>query len=310
MSESLGAVFETDATLDLLAARSVTASEDAVLDGLARLACAVDRDPLPEALPLSIRQVPQGRRCGWALSVSVAMVLASSGVAAAVSDDPLAPYHYVKDQVTRLATPRETSTGWDLLGARAVATTPHGSTGVERVLIQAPDEPRPPTVAGTTSVGHGTVRAPAKPQGTQRDSYPPADGAHDSGAGAPSQPAGGRQAPRDSASPKPTPGSPSYPRSPRLASWPSYPRSPRLASRPSYPRSPRLASRPSLPVSPVAPPPSGSASGGQPIAVTGGREGKTWTEPLDVWALLPTSRIMRQWVPTPSKSRKSSLSSG
>ena len=120
MSDFLSDVRATDTMLDLLATRQMTESEDAVLAGLACLACAVDQHPMPETLAPRARPVRPARKCGWALSVTAALTLASSGVAAAVTDDPLAPFHYVTNHLTRGHA--DAPSGWDLDGALRVSS--------------------------------------------------------------------------------------------------------------------------------------------------------------------------------------------
>lgn len=163
MSDSLSDLLLTDAELDLLARREGTASEDPALAGLACLARAVDEWPLPEILPGAVRRGRPVRKCGWALSMTAGLVLASSGVASAVADDPLAPLHYVRDHVTRLDPTRGAPNAWDFHGSGPVSSTMVSGAGVVRAghLAERGDGPAAASAPGAgTVLGYGRVRTP------------------------------------------------------------------------------------------------------------------------------------------------------
>lgn len=157
MSDFFSDVLATDAALDLLAARDVTDTEDAVLAGLACLACAVDEHPLPAPLEIVIRPPQQARKCGWALSVTVALTLASSGIAAASADDPLAPFHYLQHQLTwKQPSP---PSGWELDGLPPVPSVPSRVKTPPAAVTHQQDATD--LAAGAWTPGYGRVRVPA-----------------------------------------------------------------------------------------------------------------------------------------------------
>jgi hypothetical protein len=127
MSESLTDLLATDAQLDAIAARAADGPRDLVLAELALFAAALDDVPLPPVIlpaapPAAMSTVRKG---GWALSVTVALMVTSSGVAAAVSEDPLAPLHYVTTQVWKIGPHNGAKLpGWELDGAMPISTVP------------------------------------------------------------------------------------------------------------------------------------------------------------------------------------------
>ncbi len=149
MSDSLSELLETDAVLDLVASRADLTFDDAMLAGLSCLACAVDALPMPALVEDRVRPPRQSRTCGWALSASIALILASSGFAAAVADDPLAPVQYVKERMMTLTPPPE-ARGWDLDGTAVVRA--RRDSGAEDVT--------PAPAATGSAVPHGTAASP------------------------------------------------------------------------------------------------------------------------------------------------------
>ncbi len=126
MSDSLTELLATDAELDMIAARQNDGPRDLVLAELAMLAAALDDVPLPPVvLPVSRPAMSSVRKGGWALSVTVALMVTSSGVAAAVSEDPLAPLHYVTTHVWKMGPHnRGQMPGWALDGSMPISTVP------------------------------------------------------------------------------------------------------------------------------------------------------------------------------------------
>lgn len=162
MSDYLSDLLTTDAALDAVGSRTMSAYDDDILASLGCLACAVDEHPLPEPVEIPVRQPQQARKCGWALSVTVAMTLASGGVAAAVADDPLAPFHYVKDRF--LWSPSEAPAGWDLDGAPPVISMPirvdaigrlPDGTGLTHIRTTLPDDTGASGSGGLPTQGSG-----------------------------------------------------------------------------------------------------------------------------------------------------------
>lgn len=126
MSDSLVDLLATDAELDRIAARHDDGSRDLALVELAMLAAAVDDLPLPPVIP-GVKRPPMTsvRKGGWALSVTVALMVTSSGIAAAVSNNPLGPLHYVTTQMWNLG-PHDSGKlpGWEVDGAMPISTVP------------------------------------------------------------------------------------------------------------------------------------------------------------------------------------------
>lgn len=125
MSESIADLLRTEAELDLLGSRGVDRAEDDVLAGLASLVSAIDDRPLPTmVLELESASTPARKMC-WALAVTAALMITSSGVAAAVSDDPLAPLHYMTNHVLTVGPHAEGHLpGWDIDGSTPISTMP------------------------------------------------------------------------------------------------------------------------------------------------------------------------------------------
>lgn len=156
MSESLTELRATDAMLDLIAQRRLDDPADLVLAELGLLATAVDLVPLPAVAPCwSSPTRTSARKGGWALSVTVALMVTSSGVAAAVSENPLAPLHYVSNKLSDFG-PRTGGSvpGWDL----------HGSAPITAV--------RPVAAAGSNAVPHITVGAATGGRGSGSGAAP------------------------------------------------------------------------------------------------------------------------------------------
>jgi hypothetical protein len=139
MSDSLADLLATDAALDRIACREGDCS-DHILSELSLFAAALDDVALPPVVPGCARApMASVRKGGWALTVTVALMVTSSGVAAAVSDDPLGPLQYVTKQVMRIG-PHSGGKlpGWQLDGAMPITTVPgvghavHGAHGIAR----------------------------------------------------------------------------------------------------------------------------------------------------------------------------------
>ena len=128
MSDSLTDLLVTDAQLDMVAARELDDVHDLVLAGLALLAAAVDQTPLPPVIKKPSRPaMTNSRKGGWAFSVIVALMITSSGIAAAVSNDPLAPLHYVINHVWEIGPHNNGQLpGWELDGSMPISTSPLG----------------------------------------------------------------------------------------------------------------------------------------------------------------------------------------
>ncbi len=210
MSPTLDDLLATDAALDLIASREFSAGDDEVLTGLAALALAIDRPDVPaldlrsrpEILPAS-KGSSHVHRGGVALVATVAVVLSSSGVAAAMSGDALAPFHFVAKRILELGpSSGARNPGWDLDGMERVTTL--RSTGI-RTARSAGD------LGGTSSAAvpdrrdwlwygtiHGHSRSPGLGIGTHgigprvpgRDHSPSAHGGDPPGGGAPGTPSG------------------------------------------------------------------------------------------------------------------------
>lgn len=128
MSDSLTDLLVTDAALDVLAHREAPSGADLVLDPvlaeLASWAAAVDELPV-SPYPLPVMQPPMSnvRKGGWALTVTVALMVTSTGVAAAVSDDPMGPLSYVSHQFWKIGPHNSDKMPvWQLDGAMPIST--------------------------------------------------------------------------------------------------------------------------------------------------------------------------------------------
>jgi hypothetical protein len=154
MSDSLTDLLVTDAQLDMVAAREHDGVHDLVLAGLALLAAAVDHAPLPPVIKKPSRPaMTNSRKGGWALSVIVALMITSSGIAAAVSNDPLAPLHYVINHVWEIGPHNNGQLpGWELDGSMPISTSAlEGVHGPRVGRLSRPGR-------GTTQAGSGLVR--------------------------------------------------------------------------------------------------------------------------------------------------------
>lgn len=153
MSGSLTDLLATDAQLDRIGAREAHTANDHVLDTLAMLAGAVDEPGLPPLAATTTRQPParMTHKGSWALSLTVALMITSSGVAAAVSDDPLAPLHYVTNHIWDVGRLDDGQLpGWELGGSLPLSTLPDGL-----VQVRIIDEWSP---SGTTTSRGDRVR--------------------------------------------------------------------------------------------------------------------------------------------------------
>lgn len=304
MSDAMSDVLATDAALDLLASRELTAADDAVLEGLACLACAVDLRPIPAPVADPARPARQARKCGWALTVTIAMTLASSGVAAAVVNDPLAPYHFVQKHVATFVPQHGTPSEWSLDGSAAVSSAPArlrsddravtpGSRTARSLPADAAEvgSDRVPTAAAAASVpaAHRVPERGSSPANGNRQ-HPPA----------------ARQTPPKSPvghEPKAPIEEPIEDQRPPRTTAPPRPPHHRPVTPPISPISPgRHGGGSRLPVAPVPPPQPlqpGVPSPPSPVA------------PVTVagTSSAPTTRIMTTWVPTAPTSPRSSHSS-
>lgn len=303
MSDAMSDVLATDAALDLLASRELTAADDAVLEGLACLACAVDLRPIPAPVAGPARPARQARKCGWALTVTIAMTLASSGVAAAVVNDPLAPYHFVQKHVATFVPQHGTPSEWSLDGSAAVSSAPARLRSDDRAVTPGSRTTRS-LPADAAEVGSDRV-----PTAAAAASVPAAHRVPERG----SSPANGnRQHPpaaRQTPPKSPVGHEPKAPienqRPPRTTAPPRPPHH-RPVTPPISPISPispgRHGGASRLPVAPVPPPQPlqpGVPSPPSPVA------------PVTVagTSYAPTTRIMTTWVPTAPTSPRSSHSS-
>jgi hypothetical protein len=147
MSSTLDDVLATDALLDLIAMRGFDGSDDVAVAGLAALAVAVDEPDLPAlekvapAGPVCPRRgASPVHRGGVALVATVAVVLSSSGMAAAMSGDALAPLHYVAKHLMDLRPDGGGRTpGWDLDGMGPVTSLRSAGIGVARAADHRAD---------------------------------------------------------------------------------------------------------------------------------------------------------------------------
>jgi hypothetical protein len=137
MSSALNDLLTTDANLDRIARRDSESFDDDLLSDLAAFALAVDEPMLPvlelieePALLVARQPVSRAHKGGFALAATVGLVLSTSGVAAAVSGDALAPLHYVANRMLDFGPERGGShvPGWDLDGSRPVGTI--ATTGI------------------------------------------------------------------------------------------------------------------------------------------------------------------------------------
>lgn len=183
MSESLTDLLATDAELDMIAARQ-GGSHDHVLAELALLAAAVDETPLPPVIRTGCRPAMSStRKGGWALSITVALMVTSSGVAAAVSENPLAPLHYMTTQMWKMS-PHDGGKvpGWDINGSMPISTVPAvripGASAPRRLparrraaarVTTARALDRPVPGARTRALSSGTARRTRKGPGTAGD---------------------------------------------------------------------------------------------------------------------------------------------
>ncbi len=166
MSDSLGDLLATDAAIDLIATREPSSPDDRVLAALSALAWAVDDEPLP-ALATTRSPVPmtRSRKGAFALAASVALMLSTSGVAAAVCDDPLAPLRYVAAQVFDLG-PHDDSPlpGWDLEGSKPLSSSPHEGVlvpGRLRLDVTQPGQAAQVVVVSTGTETHRSQHTPS-----------------------------------------------------------------------------------------------------------------------------------------------------
>lgn len=170
MSTSIADLLRTDAELDRLGSRDAGGADDLVLDGLAALICAIDDRPLPAMVfPPKPAPATSGRKACWALSVTAALMITSSGVAAAVSDDPLAPLHYVTNHVLKVGPPTGGHLpGWDVDGSMPISTVPGARATSDGSWTDGPSAPDgggpagggPGLLGGSTATGTGGAHSP------------------------------------------------------------------------------------------------------------------------------------------------------
>lgn len=127
----------TDELLDRIADRRTPLNDDRVLDMLASLADAVDESPVP-ALPTprveAVRSLHRTRTHSRRLAAGLAigLGLSSSGIAAAVTGDPLLPVKAVAIHLYEESQEPPPGSPW-ILGA---PDRPSGRSGLERVSLQ------------------------------------------------------------------------------------------------------------------------------------------------------------------------------
>lgn len=203
MSDKFADLLALDAALDRIGARddfvAFAASESAfgdgdLLAGLAGFAATLDERPIPlTPMPVrvetlaSTRGLTPLRKAGWALTTTVTMMITSTGVAAAAGDGPLAPLHFVTNQVLHLGPHRGAKLpGWDVNGSGQISSvyglgTPGGRLGG----IGIDDGTGPGSKPHHPHAGGGST--PAQPGGsgggTNPDGSGPSTGSHGGGGG-------------------------------------------------------------------------------------------------------------------------------
>ncbi len=138
MTDDMAAIRASDELITALSQRREPPERDLAVDALAALAEYVDAAPRPrlERLPASVahRRPRTHRRLG--VAIGVALAVSSSGIAAAVTGDPLSPVNFVAKNLYDFAK-RHTGTDQQLgagLGDRQVASSPsqNGSHPLEQ----------------------------------------------------------------------------------------------------------------------------------------------------------------------------------
>ena len=179
MTDDVRALRDADAALDRLAARrpggpSLEAT-DCVLLALAALADEVDRTPLPAYDAVtgpSGRRRRRGRRRSLGAVVAVGFMVSSTGLAAAVTGDPLLPFTFVVRQVSDLR-PDAPSVEPDWISGHHVISspsTPAAASAPTRPKRPAHPHPRaagsdwlalsPPVIRPSDSAAPFELRAP------------------------------------------------------------------------------------------------------------------------------------------------------
>jgi hypothetical protein len=106
MTEPARDLLATDQLVTALAERRRCEGGDSVAAALSALCAEIDREPIPAgALPAQPDALPFVRRVGIAAATVGVLAVASSGVAAAVTGDPLLPLRYVVGKLYEEAAP-------------------------------------------------------------------------------------------------------------------------------------------------------------------------------------------------------------
>lgn len=298
MSDSLAALLRLDADLDAIGAREPVLADDCLLAALAVFAEGLDSAPmrpLPDVYAVSCTLRPRPsrlRRGSWVISGTAALMAMSTGMAAAMCSDPLAPVREVVHEVGALAHHDSGHVpGWSLSGgaridyvrsAVAVSTADAAVAGVQPRDRRNGDRHSGAGHAGSQSHnGHGGNPArPSQPPPPVQPKPPvsPRHGHHGgspvrnnptNGGGSPGSP--GSHGPSNTGHgpgmvetpppPRPTPpGVPGVPTSPRTPANPTSPGNaaqPRNVS-PGVPTQPTAPTQPATPAAPTRPTPGGA----------------------------------------------------
>jgi hypothetical protein len=169
MSLSPNDIVMTDAELDAIAFRDLMAADDAVLTALAALARCADEGTLIDAGALAKRAPADAssttaRRGGLALTATVALMLSSTGMAAAIGGDPLAPLHYLAHEVARIAPQGAAQDpGWDLGGSAPVVRVQVAMDGRQSKSVERA-KPAPGDLVVARHPGHSASLVGRHPQ--------------------------------------------------------------------------------------------------------------------------------------------------
>ena len=139
---SLMQLHETDRVLDELAAGRIPreAANDPVLGALTALAAAVDDVPMPEvAAPATTHLAPRGpsRSRHLAAVLAIGITLSSSGIAAAVTGDPLLPIKTVVKNVYEIGHHDTSKSDWILGGRDGVDRTLRETFGINNLTSRS-----------------------------------------------------------------------------------------------------------------------------------------------------------------------------
>ena len=116
MTEQAAALMKSDALISALSERREHGSSDAAVDSLAMLATyadAAERPAVELARVTTARRGLRGRR-RLGVAMGVAFACSSTGIAAAVTGDPLAPVTFVVKHLHELADRHAVDDGWNL----------------------------------------------------------------------------------------------------------------------------------------------------------------------------------------------------